>query len=392
MMPLAPQAKTLKCLRGTGRWLLGLALACAVRANASLWEGPLWAFSAQASATAGYDSNLFAINNGTGDSFASFQPSLALSRKDSLLNFRTEVWNNWTTFLRETADDSSDPGVRMTLSYPATVESLPSQDAEIHWIRTTDVNTDVGQRVSQDDVLARYDGDLIDFAKTSILGRFSFDRDEFLGAAFSTNETVSAGATVAYSLNDLFKAGVGYDLTVGRSDPNTPGFGSLDQTEQAVTLQAQGEFTPKVTGKASVGAAFSDYTGIFVHSEWDTVASADIAWTPRDRLVIDLQAQRSPSFNADGEIDLTSSVQLGIRQDLPEGFAVRASVDEGLVDHEPATPHRTDTFEGAGVGCDYSLTGKLTASLAYSWTRQDSDIARFMYRRQVVSGQMLYKF
>jgi Putative beta-barrel porin 2 len=374
------------------RWIWVLAFAWTVGARAALWESPLWSLSGQASATVGYDSNLFAINDGPGDAFATFRPSLILSRKDSMLNFETEVWNNWTTFLRETGDDASDPGIRMSLSYPANVGSEQTEYAEIHWIRTTAVDPDVGQRVSQDDAFAKYEGDLFDFAKTSILGRFSFDRDEFLGAAFVTNETASAGTTVAYSLNDLFKAGVGYDLTVGRSDPNTSGFSALDQTEQAVSFQAQGEFSPKVTGKASVGAAFSDYSGSFVRSEWDTVASADLSWEPRDRLVIDLQALRAPNFNADGDIDLTSTLGLGVRQELPNGFAVRARVDAGSVSHEPSAPHRSDSIEGAGAGIDYNLTGKLTASLAYDWTRQDSTIARYTYRRQVVSGQIVYKF
>lgn len=391
-MPTALLARS-KTRPGLGRrWVLGLAFACAVKARAALWESPLWALSGQATGTVGYDSNLFAINDGPGDGFAQFKPSLILSRKDSLLDFDTEVWNSWTGFFTQTRYDSSDPGIRMTLSYPANVTALPTEYAEVHWIRTTDADTDVGRRVSQDDLLAKYDGDLFDFAKTSILGRFSFDRDEYLGAAFSTNDTGSAGATVAYALNDLFKAGVGYDLTVGRSEANRPGFAALDQTEQGVSFQMQGEFTPKVTGKASVGAAFSDYSGSFVRSEWDTVATADLSWEPRDRLTIDLLGQRAPSFNADGEIDLASTIQLGIRQELPDGFAVHADINGGRSTHEPSTPARTDSIEGAGAGLDYNLTGKLTLSVAYSWTRQDSDILRFTYRRQLVTGQIVYKF
>jgi opacity protein-like surface antigen len=391
-MPTALLARS-KTRPGLGRrWLFGLAFACTVKARAALWESPLWALSGQATATIGYDSNLFAINDGAGDAFAQFRPSLILSRKDSLLDFDTEVWNNWTGFLRETANDSSDPGISMKLSYPANVSTLPTEYAEVHWIRTTEADTDVGQRVSQDDLLAKYEGDLFDFAKTSILGRFSFNRDEYLGAAFSTNETGSAGATAAYSLNDLFKAGVGYDLTVGRSEANASGLAALDQTEQGVTFQMEGEFTPKVTGKASVGAAFSDYTGAFVRSEWDTVASAAVSWEPRDRLVIELEAQRAPSFNTDGNIDLASTLRLGIRQELPNGFAVSADINGGRTSYEPSTPDRTDTIEGAGAGLDYNLTGKLTVSVAYSWTRQNSDIMQFTYRRQLVTGRMVYKF
>lgn len=391
-MPPVPPANTIIRAGGLSRWLFGLACAFALKARAALWEDPMWGLSGEASLTAGYDSDLFAIDGGPGDSFASFRPSLVLSRKDSLLNLEIEAWNDWTTFLKLTGNDSSDPGFRMKLSYPANIDSMPTQEAEVYWIRTTDANVDVGLRVSRDDALAKYQGDLYDMAKASVAGRISFDRDEYLGAAYTTIETASAGTTLAYALNDLFKAGVGYDVTLGQSEPNSPGLGSLFQREQAITFQAQGEFTPKLTGNVSLGGAQSNYTGSFSHSEWDVVAGADLSWEPRERLVIDLQALRAPSFNANGDIDLISTVGLEVRQELPDGFTARANADAGRTAHERTSIYRTDAIEGAGVGLGYSLTEKLTASAEYDWKRQDSDVSRFTYRQHVVTGQVQYKF
>jgi hypothetical protein len=280
----------------------------------------------------------------------------------------------------------------MTLSYPANVESLPTQTAEIHWIRSTAVNVDVGQQVTQDDALVKYEGDLVNTGKTSIAGRASFERDDFLGAAFDVNDTTSVGATLGYSPHGLFRAGVGYDLTIGRSQPNSPGSRTLDQTQHAFTFQAQGEFTPDLTGKLAAGVAYSDYTGGFSLSVWEAVALADLTWKPSERLAIELQAAREPSFSANGFVDLSSSIGLEARQTLTSGFVVRGGVSGGITDHQQTVTYRTDTIEGARAGLDYNLTGKLIASAGYDWTRQDSDVSRYTYRSQVVSGQIIYKF
>ena len=378
--------------RIVGRGLVVLAGALALKARAALWEDPLWALSGHASATAGYDSNLFAINGGPGDAFASFRPSLDLFRKDSLLSFDAEAWVDWTAFLSQTGSDATDPGFRMTLSYPANVETWTTQAAEVHWTRTTAVNVDVGQRVSVEDALAKYEGDILETGKTTVVGRLLLDRDEFLGAAFDTIDTASLGTTVNYSPNGVFRSGVGYDLTLGRSQPNSPGLAALDQTEQAFTIRAEGEFTPKITGKVSVGAAYSDYTGSFSNSEWDMVAWADVAWKPVDPLVIDLQAGRAPSFNADGDIDVSTSVILAVTQDLGRGFGIRAEVQGGRTTHERRVTYRTDDIEGAGISANYDFTGKLTASVGCDWTHQDSDMSRYTYRRYVATGQVAYKF
>jgi hypothetical protein len=365
----------------------------ATTAKAAIWEDSLWALSGEADVTVGYDSNLFAIDEGLGDSFATCRPTLLLARKDSMLSLETEVWSDWTTFLKETGNDSVDPGMRMKIGFPANVpDSMPTQTAEIHWIRSTDVNFDVGERVSQDDALLKYEGCLVDTGKLSVSGRASFDRDEYLGATFSTIDTGSLGSTLSYAPQPLFKAGVGYDLTLGRSEANSGDAAALDQTEQAFTFQAEGEFTPKVTGTVSVGAAFSQYEGFFSQSQWEAVASADVIWSPVQRLDVDLRAVRAPSFNADGDVDVGSSLALELRQELSDGFAARIDAQVGRTDHEQIATYRKDSIEGAGAGFDYNLVGRLTFSAGFQWTRQNSDVSRFTFGREVITGKLTYRF
>jgi opacity protein-like surface antigen len=372
---------------------LGVALAASAAARAALWEDPRWAVTGTAEVTAGYDSNLFAVNSGPSDDFATFRPSVDLTRKDSPFAFDTTAWASWTNFDRLTGDDSFDPGVKLTLSYPAdTAQTIATQSAEIHYIRSTSVNLDVGDRLSQDDAFAGYAGNLLDTGKLLIDGRASFDRDEYLGSAYTTVNTATFGSTVSYAPQELFKAGVGYDLTFGRSEPNTSGYQALDRTEQAVTLQVAGEFTPKVTGTASIGEAYSQYTGYSSYDAWDVVAGADLTWKPLERLAIDLKAARAPSFDADGDVDVNSTVTLSLLQELRGGFAVHADGTIGRSVHQQIVTYRTDNIEGAGAGLDYNLTGKLVATLGYEWTHQNSDIEHFTYQRDVVTVQLTYKF
>jgi len=372
---------------------LVLALASWSAARAALWEDPLWAVTGTAQVTAGYDSNLFAVNSGPSDDFATFRPSVDLARKDSPFAFDTEAWASWTTFDRETDDDSLDPGFKVTLAYPAgPADAVATQNAEIHWIRSTSVDLDVGDRVSQEDAYAGYAGNLVDTGKLLLDGRASFDRNEYLGAAYTTVNTADLGSTLSYAPQQLFKVGVGYDLTLGRSEPNTAGLAALDRTEQAVTFQAVGEFSPKVTGTASIGEAYSQYTGYFSQDDWDLVAGADLTWTPLERLTFDLKASRAPSFNADGDVDVSSTVTLSIRQEVRGGFAVHADGTVGRTSHAQVVTYRTDDIEGGGAGLDYNLTGKLVATVGYEWTHQNSDDDHFTYQRHVVTAQLTYKF
>ncbi|HEY4989337.1 MAG TPA: outer membrane beta-barrel protein [Opitutaceae bacterium] len=372
--------------------LLLLAVTGAAMAPAAIWEDPSWALTAKADATVGYDSNISAVDGGPSDSFASFKPSLVATRKDATLSFDTEAWADFTAFQRDTGTDSIDPGIRMTLSYPANVDTLPTQAAEAHWIRTTSANLDVGGRVSQDDALVKYEGDLVDTGKTTIVGRASVEQDDYLGAAYSNLRTASVGTTLSYSPQPLIRAGAGYDLTLGRSEANSAGAGDLDQTEQAFTFQASGEFTPKISGKISVGSAYSDYTGTFIHSEWDAIAGAHLTWKPVERLSLEVQVLRAPYFSAGGNVDLSTSVGLGIRKELSNGFAVTANGQAGNTDHKRTVTYRSDAIEGAGAGLDYNLTGRITASVNYGWTKQDSDVARYTYTRDVVTAAVLCRF
>jgi opacity protein-like surface antigen len=341
---------------------------------------------------AGYDSNLFAVNGGPGDGFATLRPMLELSRKDAEYSLVTEAWFDWTSFAKEVGDDSFDPGVRITLLYPANVDLLPTQSAEVHWIRTTAANLDVGQRITHEDALAKYEGDLVNTGKSAVAGRVSLDRDEYVGVGFDTIDTAVLGATFSYLPDDLYRAGVGYDLTLGQSQPNASGMTNLDQTEQAFTLQWSGEFTPKITGKISVGAAYSRYTGSFYHYEWDAIAEVDLVWRPRERLSISAEAARGPTFNPDGDVDLDSSVRLEVLQELQGGLAISSYLMGGRTDHERTTIFRTDNFWGTGAGMKYDLGGKVKAFVDYEWTRQESDVLRYAYRRQVVSAKVTYSF
>jgi hypothetical protein len=374
------------------RWSVGLAFASVLKARGAFWEDSNWSVSGQASLIAGYDSNLFAVEDGPGDGFATLRPLLELYRKDAEYSLKAEAWFDSTSFVKEVGDDSFDPGMRITMLYPANVDSLPTQSAEIHWIRTTAANVDVGQRITQEDTLAKYEGDLANTGKSAISGRISFDRDEYLGLEFDTIDTAVLGTTFSYLPNDLYRAGVGYDLTLGQSQPNASGITDLDQTEQAFTFQWSGEFTPKITGKISVGAAYSRYTGSFYHYEWDAISVADLVWTPRERLSISAEAERGPIFNPDGDVDLDSSVRLEVLQELESGLAFSSYLMAGRTDHERTTIFRTDNFWGTGAEMKYDLSGKLKAFVDYEWIRQESDVSRYAYRRQVVSAKVSYSF
>ena len=378
-------------LGGLQAGLIALAAMLPSRAAAAAWEDHDWALTGNAAALFGYDSNLFAVSDGPSDSFMTFTPSLTLARKDTLTGLGADAWASWTGFARETGSDSFDPGVRLWLAYPENTGAITTQQAEIHWERITDVNVDVGQRVSQNDALAKYQGDLFDAAKTDLSGRVSVEQDAFLGSEFTTITTGSAGATLSYSPDDLTRSGLGYDVTFGRSQPNSPG-PSLDREEHAFTFQALGEFTPKLTGSLSVGGAYSSYSGAFSHSEWDAVANVDLTWEPWEKLYLDMKAVREPSFNADGNVDVNSRLELLVRQELTGGFAVHVDANVGHADHEVIVTYRSDDTEGGGAGLEYNLTGRLVVSANYEFTRQDSDVPLFTYTRHVATARLTLKF
>lgn len=376
----------------TRRFLFGLALAMALRARAAVWEDPSWVLGARLDEKLEYDSNVFAIHNGPGDTFSSLTPTLDVANKDSLTGIDLQGWVNWTAFRSQTGNDSFDPGVRLTVAFPLNVPELQTEDAEFHWIRSSDTNVDVGARVSQEDALARYEGDLAGTGKTTLVGRADLDRDAYLGSGYSTNETAGLGASLLYSPFDLLRVGAGLDGVLGRSEPNSPGLDSVREWESAFAVQAEGQFTPKLTGKASLGEAYVSYRGAFVHDSWDLLAKAAVTWQPREETAVEFKVERAPLFSPIGDVDLMTSVSAQVRETLATGWTATAGVSLGRTAHNRSTTFRTDSVEAASAGLSYTLGSRFVASVTLGRIHQDSDVLLYTYRSTTVTGEVSYSF
>ncbi len=371
---------------------MALLLGLGARAGAAFWQTPRWALGAAAEASTGYDSNLFSRAGSDGDGYVLLTPSLSLRRLNSLTHLEFDTSVRSYTFFDRSDLDSLDPSLSLQVRYPSDEEVLATEEFEAHLSRRTESNADVGGRLRRDDFSARWEGSLKPTGKLTLVPRASFSRTDYLTRGFNTNDFASAGLTLAFVSNERLQLGAGYDYEWSRSKPDNPAVGLTQGRRHVVTLRGRGEFLPKVTGYAFVGASYNDYSGAVNFTDWDLEANASIAWQATIRGTLTGRANRMTYFSADGSATTFSDLGLEWTQELAGGFFASLGAGGGSAEYRSRFRPRTVDHYGATAELRYSLTERFSASVKAGANVQDSDDPFDDYDHYTFLASATYKF
>lgn len=365
-----------------GRFALATALILGLgaRVGAALWENQRWALSGSAEAGTGYDSNLFARAGSPGDGYLRITPAASLARRNSLTLLKVKVEISSYTYFYQQDLNSLDPSLELRLRYPADEELLATEDLEMNYSRRTEANADVGGRLRSDSFRASWRGSFKPTGKLTLLPRASFEYTDYLTPGYNTNDTVSGGFTVAFVSNERLQLGAGYDYEQSRSEPDNPDKLQTDGRRHSFTVRGRGEFLPKVTGYAYVGASYYDYSGGVNRDGWDPVANISLDWQATARGTLTTRVNYTTYFSPTGFASTITELGLEWTQDLAGGFYATLGVRGGTVDyhHSSGTSSSVDRYSTYGE-LRYGLTERFSASLKASYAIQDSAVLREDY-------------
>ncbi len=367
----------------------GFALA---HTHAALWESPNWALTSQVDASGGYDSNLYARKGGDGSGFARLHPQLRFFRRSSLTRFEINAGAQAVKFFEYENEDSIDPSISLLTIYPDTEEALSNQEVEISYVQSSSANADVGRRLRQSDAGLSWDGRVAATGKSSLEARTRIRHTDYREDGFNTNELAGAGASYNFVSHERLNFGVGYDLELARSRPDTSDSGETKSTGHAFTIRGRGDFLPKVSGRFHLGVSSVKYSGNMDISDSDLISGASLVWAVHERFSLTAKANRGTYFSPSGEIIMRSTIGMLAEHEIIGGFSIQGEVEGSQADYEHQSNTRRDNSVFVRGGIKYALTDRFAAGASCTWTTQDSGISVFDYDRTLVSGHLSCRF
>ena len=368
-----------------------LSLFVASTASASLWESDDWALIGDLAGSVTYDSNVFGFRDGEGDTIFGVTPALTLQRKASASDIKIIAQATRRSFADLSDQNSTDPSILVNFQYPNTGEALVQHRARLGWSRQKDRDYSIGNRLERTELEGSWQGVLRDNGKTRIIANLG-GRDTSYGDFRSDVASYDAGVGLAWARHELFE----YTATLNYLRSEYSDFrgqaGDTTLNGYSLNIGARGEFTPKITGEASIGFGENKYSGGIGGSDMNWFTSANVAWQATERRQLSLDARRATYFDALDTAYNRLQAGLSFRQAMAGGFASVLRAGIGEYDYSDSGSNRKDTFVRLGAGLEYSLTGRLAAGLDFNWTDKDSDREDFTFSQYEIIGRASWRF
>ncbi len=381
-----------RCIRGVvviAAFLRG-SLACSE--TAILSEMTRWAVAPSLTTRAGHDSNIFARADGSADTFAEVEPVIQLSRPNSLTLLTIDLYAKATAFLAAKEENSIDPALRVRYRYPDHEDVLSTSELKASFSRASVANPDLGRRVRETDLAARWEASFFASGKSTLRTRLAAQQLAYDEIDLNANESVDAGIMLAVVSNEKFQLGAGYGLLLSRSIPESALRDWTHRVENSATFQGRGEFTAQVSGQFYLGLANANYSGALRRSEVDVVAGSNVEWRISDQLSLLLRADRRVYFSAEGDAVRETSLGIEAEQTFADRFTARVGARGIRSVYRRVIVYRHDESLPFHASVDYIFHRQITARVEGTWSRQTSewDFRNFQRSTFVLSGQ--YRF
>ncbi len=358
----------------------------------SIWESPDWALTSDDEVGVGYDSNLYAHHDGAGDGYAEIVPSLILKRLKSFTDLEVTVAVKSTDYFTRSDLDSLDPSLDLELRYPYDEFVFPTQLLALRASRSTVVDGDIGGRLRDQDLSARWEGNILASEKTILQGRAEVHQTDYLTEGYSDNEYATAGLTLAYVANEHLELGAGYDYKYGVSLPTGTSRSSTYLSQDILSIRGRGDFVSKLSGYYTIGVADTTYWGTLSRTNLDLEGELGIVWQPTERGKLTLKADRQSYFSPDGYAFLSTALGPEWTEEVGAGFSATLGADIQQTLNRYAASTRTDHAYGGHFELHYSLNDRYSAALIARYITQNSPQLIYNYDRATVYANFVAKF
>ena len=393
----------------------------------AIYEGKHLKVGSSATLKATYDSKVFAMptkdfntireSNSSGitaselksedDFIISFSPALHFSSKLGLLKISGSAGVNISQYVLN--DDKSNivPTTSLSVDFDDTLalKKRISNNAKIRFESTFDVGQVVGASVLDQDLVSytyitsglnvRYNhSDKFGLGGgTSYSYRFyqtdsnSRDQPNF---DFSTLP-LSARAFYIYSEKlDFFTT---YNFSRSKADSGNRNELTSSRSH-SISVGADGQFSPKLTGTASIGYSLLDFDYENTPNRHNIITTLNLNWKYNSKTSSDYSISRSISPTATGQSTISTTIRTGVNHRFTDTWSGTAYVSSSLTDYIALNAGAINEYSsknhGAGINFSKSLSNVFNASSGYDISYTSSLGNSFF--RHVIYAQLTGRF
>ncbi len=335
-----------------------------------------------------YDSNIFGNANETPDFVLDLIPELQFLRAagQSRIDLRGGI--DIQRFLDNPSQNSEDPYTTFLLTLPVSPESRLSGNVRGSYRQDNSVNLLLNQRVFSETVNGGANGAYR--LSDRIAARAAFDYINSRTRSFSTVETIGGGGGAEYRYSENLSFFTDYRLRNSRSYNLPVGAVGIENWDHAVLVGASGELLPRVQGTVSGGYQHTTVSGVTTNDSNRFIADALLLWNVQEQTDVTFTANRDVYIAPDNANVEMSTFTAGVTHRFTEKISGTGTVGYGLYDYEAG--NRSDSNYRFGAGVSYLFTRYWSASLAYDYIYNHSDLSAGRYDRQIVTVQTRYTF
>lgn len=356
-------------------------------ALAEFWEGALRATAAAGLTWDSSPSGVFQERDG--DYRATFSPSLSFTRDRGFVDLNVRTGASVVRFLDLEGFDRINYDASVNLTARPSPDSPLSGSFSATFSDSEDVDDSLGARVEGRSWRFNAAGAYRYSPKTSFTASVSTSIEEREEFTDSGDYRFSGG--ISYRIRPTVSLTGNYRISFLNSDgrvtdpdfPEPVGTEDFSDTSHAFSLGVSMPVTAKISGNASIGYQFSDFSdGLF--------ASAGLSYAFRPRTSFNLNLSRDVSSSARSSGTTRTSISVGATQAVGERLSFNASA--GYTESE------FDTLDFASEFFNFSLRGSFIirrnwdASLAYTFRDRSSDFDTRESQRSQITFETAYTF
>ncbi len=404
-------------------FILSFLLASQQALIAVLIDGKLGTVTAGASMTATYDSRVFAmptsefnkIRDGNlsniseieseDDFILTFSPALHFANKIGLLKLSGSAGLIITQYIINDKKSSITPSTSLSVDFDDTLalKKRISNNAKIRFESTFDVGQVVGASILDQDFVSytyintgfnvRYNHS----EKFGIGGGTSYSHRFYQTDSSSDNQPNFDFATLPLSARAFYiyseKLDFFTNYTFSRTKASSGGRSELTSSRShSISVGADGEFSEKLTGTASIGYSVLDFDHSGTPNEQNIITSIGANWKFNSKTSSNFNLSRSFSPTSTGDSAFTTSLSAGLSHRFTEDWSGSANLSTGFSE---ITNISNNSLELDSYSLGFSTSKRLsrvfTTTGSYNFTYSDSSKTG-SYNRHVLRAEISGRF
>jgi len=363
-------------------------------ARGSLWESNGWQLTDILAGSTGYNSNLTLSHDGPGDEFLIVNPTVTLARRNSSTQLQLTGGATQTEFLHNRQPSETDLNFDAIYAYPNADNVIPIYRVEATWLRTSQPESFLGERVQNQQLTITGTGFLPLTGKLGLRGTADYASIRYNSASLNDDQRADAFVGLAYQRNPQNEISINVGSALGTSTPNSAGAGNSDvhSREYYVIGKITGEITPKITGDANIGLGWVDYSGAFTNHISLPLGGADLTWAIDPLRTMTLNASSAATYAPDGSIAEITSASLSFSDQIADNWECSVSAGPTHSSYSREVHQRTDLAWAFGTEFAYQPSVRFRIYLDVDYTDQRSDLNDFTYGQDIISLGSAYRF